>query len=170
MNRSRRLTSAALLIGLAISINALAAPKATDYPAPKPAFAGQTRAPAPKTASSVQVEVLQQGTLNNPWSLAFLPDGRMLVTELFGSMRTIRPDGVVSAPIDGVPGVKAIEGQGLHDLALDPHFDQNRYIYFTYFAPPPGEDPAIWPNQPPRHSTGGAPPQASVPSAWRAPG
>ena len=145
MTGSRRLT---LLLALTVSINAVAAPKATDYPAPKPAFAGQTHAPAPKAPSSLQVEVLQQGTLNNPWSLAFLPDGRMLVSELFGTLRTIRPDGVVSAPIDGVPGVKAIDGQGLHDLALDPHFDQNRYIYFTYFAPPAGEDPAIWPNEP----------------------
>jgi glucose/arabinose dehydrogenase len=136
-----------LSFALAPMTPSLAGPKATDYPAPKPAFPAQTHAPAPKAASAIHVEVLQQGTLNNPWSLAFLPDGRMLVTELFGGMRTIRPDGVMSAPIEGVPGVKAIGGQGLHDVALDPHFDQNRLVYFTYFAPPPGEDPAIWPNE-----------------------
>ena len=140
--------AASLLISATLCAQALAAPSATDYPAPKPAFPGQTRAPAPTAVSAVQVEVLQRGTLSNPWSLAFLPDGRMLVTELFGSLRTIRQDGVVSAPLHGVPGVKAIGGQGLHDVALDPHFDQNRYLYFTYFAPPPGEDPAIWPDEP----------------------
>jgi len=130
-----------------LQIAAAAAPKATDYPPPKPAFAGQTHAPAPRSASAVKVEVLQSGTLNNPSSLAFLPDGRLLVTELFGTMRVIRSDGVISAPIHGVPGVKSINAMGLHDLALDPHFDENRLIYFTYFAPPPGEDPAIWPNE-----------------------
>ena len=136
----------AALIGMLWIGAALAGPKATDYPAPKPAFAGQTRAPAPRTASAVHVEVLVDGALNNPWALAFLPDGRLLVTELFGTMRTIGRDGVVSAPIAGVPGVKAISGQGLHDVALDADFVHNRVLYFTYFAPPPGEEPAIWPS------------------------
>jgi glucose/arabinose dehydrogenase len=130
----------------------IAGPKATDYPAPKPAFAGQTRAPAPKTASNVHVEVLVEGALHNPWSLAFLPDGKLLVTEVFGAMRTIDKNGVVSAAIAGVPGVKAIGGLGLQDVALDPDFVHNRTLYFTYFGPPPGEDPAIWPNEKPGSS------------------
>jgi len=127
----------------------IAAVKASDYPAPKPAFAGQTRASAPKSASNVHVEVLVEGALNNPWSLAFLPDGKLLITEVFGAMRTIGKSGVVSAPIEGVPGVKAIGGLGLQDVALDPDFVHNRTLYFTYLAPPPGEDPAIWPNEKP---------------------
>lgn len=130
----------------AISLSARAqAPKATDYPAPKPAFPGQTGAPAPKKASVVVVEPVVQ-RLSSPWSLAFLPDGKMLITEYRGSMRTATKDGVYSAPIEGVPGVKVVAAQGLHDVALDPHFAQNRLIYFSYFAPPPGEDPAVWPN------------------------
>jgi aldose sugar dehydrogenase len=143
-----RLTLATLALIAASSLPERAqAAKATDYPAPKPAFAGQTHAPAPKTASAPpNVQIIVGGALNNPWSLAFLPDGNLLVTELFGTMRTVRPNGVVSAPLAGVPGVKAINGQGLHDIALDPNFAQNRLVYFTYFAPPPGEDPAIWPN------------------------
>jgi glucose/arabinose dehydrogenase len=44
-----------------------------------------------------------------------------------------------------VPGVKAVAAQGLHDLALDPDFARNRTFYFTYFAPPKGEEPASWP-------------------------
>jgi glucose/arabinose dehydrogenase len=150
MTMTPRFAFALAALVLSIPLSAGAQPKATDYPAPKPAFPGQTHAPAPKTASLFNVEVLVEGPLNLPWSLAFLPDGKMLVTELFGTMRTVRRDGVLSAPVAGVPGVKVISGQGLHDIALDPNFSQNRLIYFTYFAPPPGEDPAIWPEAPER--------------------
>jgi aldose sugar dehydrogenase len=142
---------AALVVAIPQSAHTQA-PKATDYPAPKPAFTAQTHAPAPKTASLFNVEVLLEGPLNLPWSLAFLPDGKMLVTELFGTMRTVRKDGVLSAPIAAVPDVKVISGMGLHDIALDANFAQNRLLYFTYFAPPPGEDPAIWPNEAPGRS------------------
>jgi aldose sugar dehydrogenase len=85
--------------------------------------------------------------LTTPWSLAFLPDGNFLVTESIGTMRIVRPDGVVSAPLAGVPGVKVVAAQGLHDVVLDPGFAQNRLLYFCYFAPPPGEEPAIWPTE-----------------------
>jgi aldose sugar dehydrogenase len=149
MTNQYRSTVVALAFAMARVMPSSAAAKATDYPAPKPAFAGQTRAPAPKTASKVRVEVLVEGALNNPWSLAFLPDGKLLVTEVFGAMRTIDQNGVVSAPIAGVPGVKAVGGLGLQDVALDPDFVHNRTLYFTYFAPPPGEEPAIWPNEKP---------------------
>src|SRR5450631_1750687 len=115
MTMTERLAFAISAWVLSIPLSAAAQPKATDYPAPKPAFAGQTLAPAPKTVSMFNVEVVVEGPLNLPWSLAFLPDGKMLITELFGTMRTVRKDGVLSEPIAGVPGVKAISGQGLHD-------------------------------------------------------
>jgi glucose/arabinose dehydrogenase len=85
--------------------------------------------------------------LSGPWSIAFLPDGNFLITESAGTMRIVRPDGVVSAPITGVPGVKVVAAQGLHDVLLDPDFARNRLLYFTYFAPPQGEEPALWPNE-----------------------
>lgn len=114
---------------------------------PKPAFPGQTDAPPPATPSpAVKVEVITN-RLTSPWSLAFLPDGNFLVTESIGTMRIVRPDGVVSAPLAGVPDVKVVAAQGLHDVLLDPDFAQNRTLYFAYFAPPPGEAPAIWPNE-----------------------
>ncbi len=136
-----------LLLTLTATGAAAAQPKASDYPAPQPAFPGQTHAPAPATRVTPHVEVLVHGTLALPWSLAFLPDGKMLVTEFTGNMRTIDARGVISTPIAGVPGVKAIGALGLHDVALDPDFSHNRLLYFTYFAPPPGEPPAIWPNE-----------------------
>jgi glucose/arabinose dehydrogenase len=116
-------------------------------PKPKPAFPGQTNAPAPpKLSPPFTVETITT-RLNGAWSLAFLPDGNFLVTEAAGTMRTVRPDGVVSAPIDGVPPVKVVAAQGLHDVVLDPDFARNRLLYFTYFAPPRGEAPALWPNE-----------------------
>jgi aldose sugar dehydrogenase len=111
----------------------------------KPAFPGQTNAPKPaKLSTSFTVETVTN-RLSGPWSIAFLPSGNFLVTEANGTMRVVRPDGVVSAPIAGVPGVKSVAAQGLHDLLLDPDFARNRTIYFTYFAPPKGEAPAVWP-------------------------
>ena len=114
---------------------------------PKPAFAGQAGAPRPaKPSPPVTLETITT-RLNAAWSLAFLPDGNFLVTESAGTMRIVRPDGFVSAPITGVPGVKVVAAQGLHDLVLDPGFAQNRLLYFTYFAPPKGEEPGMWPTE-----------------------
>lgn len=116
-------------------------------PQPKPAFPGQTKAPPPaKPSPAFTVETIT-GRIGGAWSLVFLPDGNFLVTEGSGTMRIVKPDGVVSAPLAGVPPVKVIAAQGLHDVVLDPAFAQNRLLYFTYFAPPPGEDAALWPTE-----------------------
>jgi glucose/arabinose dehydrogenase len=116
-------------------------------PEPKPAFAGQTDQPAPSTPSpALNIETITT-RLNGPWSIAFLPDGNFLATEGTGTMRIVRRDGVVSTPIAGVPPVKVVAAQGLHDVLLDPAFAQNRLLYFTYFAPPRGEAAAIWPTE-----------------------
>lgn len=131
---------------MAATVHAQAPVKATDFPPPKPAFPGQTNAPAPsKPSPALKVETLVQ-RLSGPWTFAFLPDGKLLITERDGTMRVAQMNGVYSAPIAGVPGVKVVAAQSLHDVELDPHFAENRLIYFTYFAPPPGEDPAVWPN------------------------
>jgi aldose sugar dehydrogenase len=134
----------ALLLWLAPRANARA-PKASDYPPPKPVFPRLTGAPARAKLFVVMVESIVQ-RLSSPWSLAFLPDGKMLITELGGFLRTATKDGVYSAPIEGVPGVKVVAAQGLHDVALDPHFVSNRLTYLSYFASPPDEDRAVWPN------------------------
>jgi glucose/arabinose dehydrogenase len=116
-----------------------------QQPEPKPAFAGQTDAPPPgKPSAPVNVQTIATG-LTGAWAVAFLPDGNFLVTQNAGTMRIVRPDGVVSAPIAGVPDVKSVAAQGLHDVLLDPDFAKNRTLYFTYFAPPKGEAPATWP-------------------------
>jgi glucose/arabinose dehydrogenase len=75
------------------------------------------------------------GGLVHPWALAFLPDGRMLVTERPGRMRIATPDGKLSAPLPGVPKVFAVSQGGLHDVVLDRNFAQNKTIYFCYAEP-----------------------------------
>jgi len=111
----------------------------------QPAFPGQTEAAPPAKASPrFNVETVATG-LGGAWAVAFLPDGNFLITQNSGTMRIVKPNGVVMAPLAGVPGVKAVAAQGLHDIVLDPDFARNRILYFTYFAPPKGEAPATWP-------------------------
>ena len=73
--------------------------------------------------------------LQHPWALAFLPDGRMLVTERPGRMRVVTPDGKMSPPVAGLPKVFARSQGGLLDVAVDRGFSQNRTIYFCYAEP-----------------------------------
>jgi len=70
--------------------------------------------------------------LAHPWALAFLPDGRMLVTERPGRMRLVTPEGGLSAPLAGVPKPHASGQAGLLDVALDKDFAANRTLYFCY--------------------------------------
>lgn len=71
--------------------------------------------------------------LENPWGLAFLPDGRMLVTERAGRLRVVTGDGAVGAAVTGLPANIDVQGQGgLLDVALDPNFAVNRRVYLSY--------------------------------------
>ncbi|HEY3814917.1 MAG TPA: PQQ-dependent sugar dehydrogenase [Caulobacteraceae bacterium] len=99
-----------------------------------PAFPGQTRAPAVHSATAYAVTTVAGG-LVHPWSLQFLPDGTMLVTERPGRMRIVTADGKLGAPISGVPAVAAHGQGGLFDVALDPDFAKNHTLYFSYFEP-----------------------------------
>jgi glucose/arabinose dehydrogenase len=133
------------VFALAVLAAAVVSTVTAQSPEPKPAFPGQTDAPRPAKPSAPFTTQTIAGGLTGAWAIAFLPDGNLLVTQNVGTMRIVRPDGVVSAPIAGVPGVKSVAAQGLHDVVLDPDFAKNRTLYFTYFAPPKGETPATWP-------------------------
>lgn len=113
---------------------------AADTYFPKPAFAGQTRAPAASSRVSYRVETVANG-LVHPWSLAFLPDGRMLVTEKAGRLRIVSRSGELSPPLEGVPTLaKFPDGDGgVHDVLLDPQFATNRILYFTTYEIVPGQ-------------------------------
>lgn len=73
--------------------------------------------------------------LDTPWSIAFLPDGRVLVTERPGRMRVVGTDGSLSAPIAGVPAVHARGQGGLLDVVPSPSFAQDGLIVFSYAEP-----------------------------------
>ena len=84
-----------------------------------------------------RVETFATG-LGVPWGLAFLPDGRLLVTEREGQLRIVGTDGAVSPPIDGVPKVLAKGQGGLMDVALHPQYSETGWIYLSYSDPLPG--------------------------------
>lgn len=82
--------------------------------------------------SGYQIETLAQG-LEHPWSLAFLPDGRMLVTERPGRLRMLTADGeLLPDALDGVPAVFASAQAGLFDVLPARDFEQSRAIYLSY--------------------------------------
>src|SRR5450432_3529654 len=101
--------------------------------ADKPLFPEQTRAPYHKTAPYQLTEIT--GGLYAPWGLAFLPDGKFLVTEkLPGTLRVIDAGGNIAPPVLGVDGLAAGWPQtGLFDLVVDPKFATNHRIFFTFF-------------------------------------
>ena len=83
------------------------------------------------SAGELEVRTIARG-LVHPWALAFLPDGKMLVTERPGRMRIVTAEGQVSPPLKGVPEVWASGQGGLLDVALDKSFAQNKTIYFCF--------------------------------------
>lgn len=83
------------------------------------------------SAGELVVETVVQG-LESPWGLAFLPDGRMLVTERPGRLRLVGTDGKPGPAITGVPNVAARGQGGLLDVVLDPGFAQNRTLYLSF--------------------------------------
>jgi glucose/arabinose dehydrogenase len=111
-------------------------PRAPNASNQKPAFPGQTRAPALR--SNVELDVATvAGRLRHPWGLAFLPDRRLLVTERDGRLRIVGADGAITPPVGGLPEVDARGQGGLLDVALDPAFESNRRIYWSYSEPRP---------------------------------
>src|ERR1043165_7635639 len=73
--------------------------------------------------------------LNQPWSMAFLPDGGILITERGGKLRIVRNGVLDPKPVAGLPQIQAQGLAGLMDIALHPRFSENQLIYFTYHKP-----------------------------------
>src|SRR5204862_5368082 len=111
----------------------------------KPSFPEQTRAPYHASAPFRVTTLIDN--LPAPWSLAFLPEGKILLTErLPGRMRILDTKGVLSEPVAGVaelasPGAKDI---GLLDVVLDPHYATNHQIFFTFYDFVDGTNSNTW--------------------------
>ena len=91
----------------------------------------------PSSAGKITVETVAGG-LVHPWSLAFLPDGRMLVTERPGRLRIVTRNGQLSRPLDGVPPVFAQSQAGLMDVVLARDFERSRTVFICYAEPADG--------------------------------
>jgi len=103
-------------------------------------LASATPSPAqtfPSSTGNIILETVAKG-LDHPWALAFLPDGRLLVTERPGRMRIVANEGKISPAIAGVPKVFASGQGGLHDVILDRDYADNHTIYFCYAEPAGG--------------------------------
>jgi aldose sugar dehydrogenase len=109
-----------------------------NVPELKPAFAGQTRAPALHSLTKFKVEDVAT-ELAQPWAIAFLPDRRMLVTEKHaGRLLIVTPSGQKSAPVSGVPAVVGKDQCGLLDVQVAPDHATSQLIYLSYVEPRQG--------------------------------
>lgn len=97
----------------------------------KPAFAGQTRINAVKTTTPYKTDKLAE-KLGRPWAVIPMPDGRLLITEKSGYLILLKADGSLVKKITGLPAVDDRGQGGLLDVALDPDFNQNKIIYWSF--------------------------------------
>jgi glucose/arabinose dehydrogenase len=102
-----------------------------------PAFAGQTRVSQQKLNVAFNV-VTVVPAVDAPWGLAFLPGGKMLVTERTGRLRVVDTAGKLSEPVAGLPPVDNRGQGGLLDVVLDPNFATNQLIYWSFSEPKEG--------------------------------
>ncbi len=93
------------------------------------------RAQLPIPAShDFEVVTVAEGLIS-PWSMALLPNGDMLVTELGGTLRMIRNGELLPDPVEGVPAVQAVGQGGMQEVAVHPEFDSNQFVYLSYSKP-----------------------------------
>jgi glucose/arabinose dehydrogenase len=106
-----------------------------------PAFPEQTRAPHAASKQGVKVEVL--ATLDRSVGMAFLPDGKLLVSQRAGGLRTVDAKGAVSEPLKGAPDIAGVMGTSNTGPVLDRGFAKSRILYYGYTAAPPAKGEAF---------------------------
>ncbi|HEY7406691.1 MAG TPA: PQQ-dependent sugar dehydrogenase, partial [Gemmatimonadaceae bacterium] len=116
----------------------IAAPLVTQCKAQRPRTGPAQASPQPGPMDGNITAETVVGGLEHPWALAFLPDGRILVTERPGRLRIVDTGGRLSEPLAGVPAVHAVSQGGLLDVAIDPDFAQNQLVYLSFSEPGDG--------------------------------
>ncbi len=120
------------VLGAIVTV-AVAAASIAD--APSPPFRAPPPPPQPAKVVTTGYKVVEIAKgLDHPWSMAFLPDGAILVTERVGRLRMIRGGALLPEPIQGVPAVHTGSQAGLFDVVLHPKFAENGLLYLTYAA------------------------------------
>ncbi len=122
-----------VLVGLGFTFFFARAGVAQDEPGlPRVALPSQPFVINTHAIGEVRVVPMVSG-LSHPWSLAFLPDGDLLITERTGTLRMVRDGVLLPNPIEGLPDdIMAIRFFGLMEVALHPQFETNRLVYLTY--------------------------------------
>jgi glucose/arabinose dehydrogenase len=120
------------------SILLFAAALAAGCRRPEPVNGPGQQSPTPESTPGVVTAETVASGLVHPWGLAFLPDGRMLITERPGRLRIVSPNGTLSPALTGVPAVVSSSQGGLLDVVLDPAFATNAMIYLSFSEPGAG--------------------------------
>ena len=126
-----------LLVLICLSVCSIMA-SAQPFPLSEGPWYYDTYAPS----SRIKVSIVARG-IENPWGMAFLPSGNILVAQKSGGIRIIRNGSLDPAIVTGTPEVRVASSGGLMDVVLHPDFAENRFVYFTYVKnaePPAGAD------------------------------
>ena len=108
--------------------------RSKSAPDQKPAFSNQTRVQAVKTQANIKVSIITE-KLSRPWGFDFLPDGRMIVSELQGAIRIVSKNGTIGESLKGVPPVRVFGVTRMMDVKVAPDFKTTRYVFWTYPEP-----------------------------------
>ena len=142
----RTLLLLALSTTLACSCKAqnVDASRATALAAAPLAGAGSAASPIQREANAVEpvFAITEVASFNEPWAMAFLPDGRLLVTEKHGALKLVQPGGTIG-DISGVPAVVYGGQGGFGDVALHPKFAENGLVYLSYVEGDHGRSGAV---------------------------
>jgi glucose/arabinose dehydrogenase len=128
----------------------------------KPAFVADPNGQVIKSQKQTfRIETVAAG-LDTPWGLAFLPDGRLLVTERSGGLRIIAKDGKLGPAVSGTPKPWVRQDAGMLDVAIHPNYRQNGWIYLGYTEVAPGVTPTPEQLTPPPGQRPTSPPSMTV--------
>ena len=127
-----------LSIGFSLSVSIVSAQAPVEKNKPtadyKPAFQGQTRINGIKTKSQIESAIINS-KLENPWGICVMPDGSFLISQKYGTIVILNPDGKQRKKITALPKVDASGQGGLLDVTLSPNFAKDRMVYFAFAEP-----------------------------------